>query len=48
VEAALLSNSQSRVVSFEGSGHWLHQERPNEVNLIIDTWLASLAGANTA
>jgi pimeloyl-ACP methyl ester carboxylesterase len=32
----------SRAVSFEGSGHWLHQERPDEVNWIIDTWLAGL------
>ena len=44
VEAALLTDGRSRVVSFEGSGHWLHQERPNEVNHIIDTWLATLAG----
>jgi pimeloyl-ACP methyl ester carboxylesterase len=43
VEAALLTDGRSRVVSFEGSGHWLHQERPGEVNHIIDTWLATLA-----
>jgi pimeloyl-ACP methyl ester carboxylesterase len=43
VEANLLTDSRSRVVSFEGSGHWLHQERPAEVNHIIDTWLANLA-----
>jgi pimeloyl-ACP methyl ester carboxylesterase len=42
VEANLLTGDQSRVVSFEGSGHWLHQERPAEVNHIIDTWLATL------
>lgn len=44
VEAAMLADGRSRVVSFEGSGHWLHQERPHEVNHIIDTWLATLAG----
>ena len=44
VEADLLTGNRSRVVSFEGSGHWLHQERPAEVNLIIDTWLATLDG----
>jgi pimeloyl-ACP methyl ester carboxylesterase len=43
VEADLLTDSRSWVVTFEGSGHWLHQERPAEVNQIIDTWLASLA-----
>jgi pimeloyl-ACP methyl ester carboxylesterase len=32
----------SRAVCLEGSGHWLHQERPAEVNFIIDTWLAGL------
>jgi pimeloyl-ACP methyl ester carboxylesterase len=42
VEAALLADPGSRVVSFEGSGHWLHQERPTEVNYIIDNWLAGL------
>lgn len=42
-EAALLTDGASRVVSFEGSGHWLHQERPAEVNHVIDTWLAELA-----
>lgn len=43
IEAPLLTDSRSRVVTFEGSGHWLHQERPREVNYIIDTWLAALA-----
>jgi pimeloyl-ACP methyl ester carboxylesterase len=32
----------SRAVCFEGSGHWLHQERPTEVNWVIDNWLAGL------
>lgn len=47
VEAALLTDGRSRVVSFEGSGHWIHQERPGEVNHIIDTWLASLADSSS-
>jgi pimeloyl-ACP methyl ester carboxylesterase len=33
----------SRSVCFEGAGHWLHQERPEEINSLIDTWLASLS-----
>lgn len=32
IEASLLIDKQSEIVCFEGSGHWLHQERPNEVN----------------
>ncbi len=36
----------SKSVCFEGSGHWLHQERPTEVNWIIDTWLAGLPGSS--
>jgi pimeloyl-ACP methyl ester carboxylesterase len=36
----------SRSVCFEGSGHWLHQERPAEVNLIMDSWLAGLTGSS--
>lgn len=43
IEAAMLDDGRSRVVTFEGSGHWIHQERPDEVNHIIDTWLATLA-----
>jgi pimeloyl-ACP methyl ester carboxylesterase len=43
IEAQLLTHERSRTVSFEGSGHWLHQERPLEFNLVVDTWLASLA-----
>jgi pimeloyl-ACP methyl ester carboxylesterase len=41
-ESALFDDDRSRVVTFEGSGHWLHQERPAEVNAIIDSWFASL------
>lgn len=43
VEEALFADSRSRVVTFEGSGHWIHQDRPQEVNHIIDAWLATLA-----
>jgi pimeloyl-ACP methyl ester carboxylesterase len=42
VEVGLFADDRSRVVTFEGSGHWIHQERPAEVNHIIETWLASL------
>ncbi len=34
----------SATVCFEGSGHWLHQERPEEVNAIIEDWIAGIGG----
>jgi pimeloyl-ACP methyl ester carboxylesterase len=34
--------SPSKSVCFEGCGHWIHQERPAEINWVIDTWLAGL------
>ncbi|MGE0599663.1 MAG: alpha/beta fold hydrolase [Dehalococcoidia bacterium] len=33
---------KSRALSWEGTGHWLHQERPAEFNAILLEWLASL------
>ncbi|MDA8044920.1 MAG: alpha/beta hydrolase [Actinomycetota bacterium] len=42
LEASLMSDDRSRAVSFEGSGHWLHQERPAEFNHLVDSWLATL------
>jgi pimeloyl-ACP methyl ester carboxylesterase len=43
IETALLNDKRSKVVSWEGAGHWLHQERPAEFNSIVDNWLASIA-----
>ena len=45
LEATLMSDSRSRAVSFEGSGHWLHQERPAEFNYLVESWLAGLAAS---
>lgn len=42
LEASLMNDPRSRAVSFEGSGHWLHQERPAEFNHLVDTWMAGL------
>jgi pimeloyl-ACP methyl ester carboxylesterase len=39
----VFAHPRSRTVCFEGSGHWLHQERPREFNSIVDAWLAELA-----
>jgi pimeloyl-ACP methyl ester carboxylesterase len=44
VEAGLMADDRSKVVTCEGSGHWLHQERPGEVNHVITDWLTSLQG----
>lgn len=41
-ESAVFSDSRSRAVSWDGSGHWLHQERPSEFNSLVDDWLSGL------
>jgi pimeloyl-ACP methyl ester carboxylesterase len=41
--AAVFTHACSRGVSSEGSGHWIHHERPDDVNAIIDDWLNTLA-----
>jgi pimeloyl-ACP methyl ester carboxylesterase len=42
LERPLLGDDRSRLVTWEGAGHWLHQERPTEFNALVETWLASL------
>jgi pimeloyl-ACP methyl ester carboxylesterase len=41
-ERTVLGHPLSKVVSYEGSGHWIHQERPAEFNAITAAWLAAL------
>jgi pimeloyl-ACP methyl ester carboxylesterase len=41
-ETAVFADSRSRSVGWEGSGHWLHQERPGEFNSIVSGWLSGL------
>ncbi|MPQ96484.1 alpha/beta fold hydrolase [Modestobacter sp. I12A-02628] len=41
-ERGVLTHPASRAVSWEGSGHWLHQERPVEFNRLVLDWLADL------
>lgn len=41
-QRAVLTHPLSKMVSFEGSGHWLHQERPAELNALLTAWLAKL------
>jgi pimeloyl-ACP methyl ester carboxylesterase len=42
VARAVFTRPPSRTVCFEGSGHWLHQERAVEVNALIEAWLTTL------
>lgn len=42
VESPLFSDDRSRAVGWEGAGHWLHQERPVEFNVLVGRWLQSL------
>jgi pimeloyl-ACP methyl ester carboxylesterase len=42
VEQALFADPRSKAVAWEGSGHWLHQERPDEFNHLVSQWLTTL------
>ena len=41
-EAGLLG-AAGRVVTWEGGGHWLHQDRPVEFNALVLQWVAELS-----
>jgi pimeloyl-ACP methyl ester carboxylesterase len=41
-EGGLLKDERSRVLSFDGCGHWLHQERPDEFNAAVLGWVETL------
>jgi pimeloyl-ACP methyl ester carboxylesterase len=41
-EATLFADSRSKSIAWAGSGHWLHQERPEEFNHLVTGWLRSL------
>jgi pimeloyl-ACP methyl ester carboxylesterase len=42
VEMPLFNDARSRAIGWEGAGHWLHQERPDEFNALVAKWIASL------
>jgi pimeloyl-ACP methyl ester carboxylesterase len=42
-EGRLLSDPHSRALAWSGVGHWLHQERPDELNRLVLDWIAALA-----
>jgi pimeloyl-ACP methyl ester carboxylesterase len=41
-ERAQFKHPYSKAVAWEGTGHWLHQERPAEFNSILTEWIAAL------
>lgn len=41
-ERGCFSNPASHAVAWEGTGHWLHQERPAEFNAVLLDWLAAI------
>lgn len=41
-EATTHEHPYSRHVAWEGSGHWLHQERPAEFNSLVLDWISEL------
>jgi pimeloyl-ACP methyl ester carboxylesterase len=43
VETATFNDPRSHVVTWEGASHWLHQDRPDEFNAVVDRWLATLS-----
>jgi pimeloyl-ACP methyl ester carboxylesterase len=42
MEASLFQDERSRAIAWEGVGHWLHQERPDEFNALVANWLGCL------
>jgi pimeloyl-ACP methyl ester carboxylesterase len=38
----------SKRVAWDGSGHWLHQERPAEFNSLVLSWISGLPPADAA
>ncbi len=41
-EATVFDDPRSKSLGWAGSGHWLHQERPEEFNHLVTSWLAAL------
>jgi pimeloyl-ACP methyl ester carboxylesterase len=47
LEATLLTHPRSKALAWDGAGHWLHQERPDEFNGVVESWIASLGAPIT-
>jgi pimeloyl-ACP methyl ester carboxylesterase len=41
-ERAVTTHPSSRIVVWEGTGHWLQKERPAEFNALVRSWVAGL------
>jgi pimeloyl-ACP methyl ester carboxylesterase len=41
-ERAVMKHPSSRVVSWEGAGHWLHQQHVEEFNALVLSWIEQL------
>lgn len=41
-EASIFTEPRSKSYAWAGSGHWPHQERPEEFNHLVSSWLAAL------
>jgi pimeloyl-ACP methyl ester carboxylesterase len=48
IETALFSDPRSEAVAWSGTGHWLHQERPELFNATVETWITTLNLAGQA
>jgi pimeloyl-ACP methyl ester carboxylesterase len=44
IESAMFADERSRALSWDECSHVLHQERPEELNALVDDWLATLDG----
>ena len=47
-ETALFSDPRSEAVAWSGTGHWMHQERPEDFNVTVESWLTTLNLADHA
>ncbi len=46
-EQSLMDNPSDKCVNWSGAGHWLHQERPEEFNELVLSWVRVLPDAVT-
>ncbi|BCB89774.1 alpha/beta fold hydrolase [Phytohabitans suffuscus] len=42
VEERLRRHPATRVVHLPGAGHWLRQERPDQLETVLERWLAAV------
>jgi len=42
-DAVSFSDNRSRALAWPGAGHWLHQERPDDFNVLLMDWLPEVS-----